>query len=133
MACLLLFGLATGLLGLARKGECPPFVVGFEAAGWATLFAYASFLAVNYDYKYRTLDRIRPITNFFYPNGCAYADIPVMSLHMTILFLPELFLALAGGFLSARLGLVLAWKAERDQAALDTPEMEERSLPDDRS
>jgi hypothetical protein len=65
MLCLLLFVLITCFLDLLGKGECHPFLVGFEAVGWALLFAYASFLAVNDDYRYRTLDRLRPVTDFF--------------------------------------------------------------------
>jgi hypothetical protein len=98
-------------LALFGKGECHPFLVGFEAVGWASLFVYASFLAVNYDYEYRTLEYLKPVTKFFYPRGCAYADGDVMSLHMIVLFLPEFFFSLAGGILFAILGIAVARKA----------------------
>lgn len=111
MACLLLYGLIAGLRDLACEDECRPFLVGFEALGWVSMFVYASFLAVNRENRYRTLERLSPVTSLFYPNGCAYADIAVMSLHMTILFIAEFLLCLAGGLLCARLGITVVRKA----------------------
>jgi hypothetical protein len=111
MACLLVFGLITGLQDLLDKRECRPFLVGFEAVGWVSLFLYASFLAVNHDNRYRTLARLMPVTSIFYPNGCAYADISVMILHIMTLFLPAVLLSLAGGLLCARLGITVVRKA----------------------
>jgi hypothetical protein len=112
MTCLLLFGLITCLLDLRGKGERHPFLVGFETFGWATLFLYASFLAVNYgDSAIRTLDWLTPITDFCYPHGCRYASLDVMGLHMTVLFLPEFFLSLVGGVLFSRLRISLVRRA----------------------
>jgi hypothetical protein len=111
MACLLLFGLITCLHDLLGKGECHPFLVGFEAVGGVSLFSYASFLAVNYDNRYRTLARLMPVTSIFYPNGCAYADISVMTLHIMMIFVPEVLLSLGGGLLCARLGMTVVRKA----------------------
>jgi hypothetical protein len=105
MACLLLLGLIAGLDSLVRRSKCHAFLAGFEMIGWASLFLYASFLAVNYHQKYRTLSRLMPLTHLFFPNGCAYADIPVMTLHMAVLFLAEFLVSLAGGLLFVRLGI----------------------------
>jgi hypothetical protein len=111
MGCLLLFGLITCLHDLFDEDECRPFLVGFEVVGWVSLFVYASFLAVNYDYRHRTLMRLMPVTSIFYPNGCAYADIPVMSLHIMVIFIPEVLLSLVGGLLFAGLGITVVRKA----------------------
>jgi hypothetical protein len=110
MSCLLLLGLTSCFRDLRWKGKCDPFLLGFETIGWASLFVYASFLAVNYDWKYRTLGRLMPITNFFFPNGCAFADIRVMSLHMVTILVPEILLSLAGGSFFARLGITVVRK-----------------------
>jgi hypothetical protein len=106
MGSILLFVHLTCLRDLVRRGRCHSSLVGFEVFGWSVLFAYTSFLAVNYgEGATRTLDWLRPVTDFFYPHGCKYASIEVMGLHMVVLFLPMFFLSLAGGFLCGRLGI----------------------------
>lgn len=107
MTGVLAFGLATGLIGLLRKGECRPFVVGFEVTGWALLYVYASFLAVNYHWRDRTLVYLAPVTQLFFPDGYAFTAPRVMALHMILLFIPELLLSLIGGLLSTRLGVTV--------------------------
>src|SRR5437868_4242540 len=59
MACILLFSLMTCLLDLLGKGECHPFLVGFEALGWASLFVYASLLIARPSPRMTSGSRLR--------------------------------------------------------------------------
>ncbi len=112
LGCLLFYGLVTALIDLATTGKSSRFVVGFEVAGWLSLLIYASYLGGNYDFSYRTMSKLRPLTDYCFPNGCAYADMPVMSLHMTILFLPQFLFALVGGCVSSGLRIRLVRETE---------------------
>src|SRR5690349_17118114 len=55
MACVLCYGLLIGCSDILRRGRCHPFLVGFEMFGWGSLFAYASFMAVNFENLTRPL------------------------------------------------------------------------------
>src|SRR3954469_18426068 len=64
MACVLTYGLFIGCSDLIRQARCHPFLVGFEVFGWASLFALASFMAVNFETQFRLLDRLDPLTQY---------------------------------------------------------------------
>lgn len=118
MACVLVFGAIAGLFDLIRKGNSHSFLVGFETVGWAILFVYVSFLAVNTHPGSRTVNGLRPITDIYDTNALAHNDAAIVFLHATVMFLPEFCLSLVGGFLSARLGITLARKAPPGSAPI---------------
>ena len=108
MACLLLFGIVTGLFDLVRKGECHQFLVGFEVLGWASLFAYLVYCSGHYESGDRPLSRLSTASQYVFPwHVIAYRDLRVMSFHMGVFFVPEFILACLGGWASSALGIVL--------------------------
>lgn len=101
LACVLTYGLVIGSDDLIRLRRCRPFLVGFEVTGWAVLFAYASFLAVNFEHS-RPLDCLYPLTRYTFgtPN-LYYKDPKILAFHLFVLNAPEFALAVVGGWVAA--------------------------------
>ena len=112
MACLLVWGLIIGCAGLIRRGECHPFLVGFEVFGWAALFFTVAFDAFTDQYGMYRLSLVAPVARrVLATEAIKFRDIKVILFHMTILSLPALASALGGGWLSQRLGIrVVSWQ-----------------------
>src|SRR5689334_13342300 len=60
MACLLVWGLIVGCGGLIRRGECPPFLVGFEVFGWAAFFLTLAYDAFDDQHGMGRLNFVAP-------------------------------------------------------------------------
>jgi hypothetical protein len=77
--------------------------------GWGALFAYASFMAVNFEQRTRPLDWIAPLTSYVFRGGMIeYRDPKVLAFHLLVLNLPELMVAMIGGWLTSSLRVVVA-------------------------
>jgi hypothetical protein len=113
MACVLSYGLFAAASDVLRRGRCHPFLVGFEVFGWGSLFAYASFMAVNFEAESRPLDWIFPLTRYVFQTGTIeYKDPWVVTFHLLVLNLPELAMALIGGWATSSLSIVVARTSE---------------------
>jgi hypothetical protein len=109
MACVLTYGLFIGCSDLLRRARCHPFLVGFEVFGWASLFALASFMAVNFETQFRLLDRLDPLTQYaLQTSTLEYKDPKILTFHVIVIGLPELIVALIGGWVTNSLGIVVA-------------------------
>ncbi len=97
----LLVGLAV-LRGRRRRNEPVAFLVGFEAFGWAVLVFSVTLIlafAAACEPVIEGLDRLLgPLTGVVPPLGFAAA----LVIAMTILTLPQLIAAVAGGLLTRR-------------------------------
>jgi hypothetical protein len=114
MTCLLLFGILTGLLDLARRGECHCFLVGFEVFGWASLFAYLVYCSGHHEPGDQPLYKLTPIVRYVFRwKANPYRDLRVMSFHMAVFFVPELGIALLGGWASSAMNIVLARRSTK--------------------
>lgn len=113
MASLLLFGLLVAGSDLWRRGECHPFAVGFELAGWASLFFYVSFMAINFENGRRWLDVILPTTQWFFRRSALiYADYDVLAFQTLLFFIPELVLAVIGGWATTSLNVCVSRRTQ---------------------
>lgn len=112
MACLLAWGLIIGCGGLIRRGECHPFLVGFEVFGWATLFLTLTYDAFDDQYGMDRLGIVAPVARrVLATEALKFRDIKVALFHMIIFLLPALAFSLGGGWLSQRLGIrVVSWQ-----------------------
>lgn len=117
MACLLTYGLVVGASDLIRLGRCRPFLVGFEVTGWAVLFACASFMAVSIHTNDRILSRLDPLTQYtFGTTNIYYLASEVLAFHLVVLNVPQLALALLGGWAAHSLGVTLVRGMESEPA-----------------
>ncbi len=108
MACLLVWGLLVGIGGLIRRGECHPFLVGFEVFGWTALFLFVAYDAGTYRIGEKPLDVVAPLARrFFRTDHLAYRDYKVLFFHITVFSTPALVAALIGGALSQALDIRL--------------------------
>jgi hypothetical protein len=122
MAGMLTYGALIGCCDVLRRGRCHPFLVGFEMFGWGSLFAYASFMAVNFENNTRPLDWLDPLTRYVFGGELIIYDAPsVMTFHVFVLNLPELAVALIGGWLTSSLSVILA----RTLEAAESPDRRE--------
>ena len=112
MACLLVWGLIIGCGGLIRRGECHPFLVGFEVFGWAALFLTLAYDASADQYGLDRLGFVAPVARrVLATETLKFRDMKVLLFHMTIFLLPALAFSLAGGWWSQRLGIrVVSWQ-----------------------
>jgi hypothetical protein len=105
MTCLLVWGLMIGCVGLIRRGEYHPFLVGFEVFGWAALFVTLAYDASADQYGINRLVLVAPLARRVLGiEALKFRDMRVIIFHMTIFCLPTLAFALCGGWVSQRLG-----------------------------
>ena len=112
MACLLVWGLIMACGGLIRRGECPPFLVGFEVFGWAALFLTLAYDAFDDQYGMDRLSFVAPVGHrVLATEVLKFKDMRVVVFHITIFLLPILAFSLGGGWFSQCLGIrVVSWQ-----------------------
>jgi hypothetical protein len=106
---------------LLRSGEISPFVIGFEAAGWMAVFGFIAWYSVAPEYA---ADCVQPIAEAIRPPRAthfrALSDLPGLLLEFgviaTLFSLPQLLLALLGGWLAHRVGLTARFSLAADRA-----------------
>jgi hypothetical protein len=102
MASLLAGGLVLLVRGLWRQGECHPFLVGFEAFGVAALGLCFAWYALAFDSLVAYADAALT------PLDAGMPEWQYTSALSVALTWPQLLVASAGGWLTCRIGIVLA-------------------------
>jgi hypothetical protein len=104
---------------LLRGGWLSPFMIGFEASGWAVVFAFitwysiATSAVIGHASAIATL--IRPVISPYFEDSRSVARAFVELGFATILFsLPQLLLALLGGWLVRKSGLTVRVEHRRN-------------------
>jgi hypothetical protein len=95
---------------LFRSGELSSFVIGFEALGWAAVFAFITCYSIATKTFMGGAEAIaatcRPFLFDYLKDLPVWAGLAVEFGFATILFsLPQLLLALLGGWLARRIGV----------------------------
>jgi hypothetical protein len=123
MASLLILVAMARLPRCIRRGEPATFLVGFEVFGWAVIFLFICLSALSPPAVGRLLDAAAlPIGRVLLPYIAHAPEWVPMAIEVvlvvSILGLPELLVALFGGWLTRRLGLTVSIERRR---ALPTP------------
>jgi hypothetical protein len=118
MASLLLAVAVLQAPKLIRGGLLPPFVLGFEAVGWATIFGFITFYSMIPEYLSAFMELIATyITPVFgrYPVDTPdWLGLLIEFGAAAIIFSsPQLPVALLGGWLMHKLGLTLRFERRR--------------------
>ncbi|HEV3163427.1 MAG TPA: hypothetical protein VGZ22_05260 [Isosphaeraceae bacterium] len=112
--------LALGLFLIARqvrtRGESQPFLLGFEVIGWPVVMAFALIAMTNETLILKYIEfAAAPIERVFDLLDADYNLVVWQALSglfvAIILFLPQALLALAGGWITQKLGLVITRRA----------------------
>ena len=120
--------LACGLLPLIRglrRGQCPPSLVGFEVFGVLGLLLYLTCAVWFPEWIGRYLDiTLSPLAGHFNNFDNEASDSVILLLFPPFLLLPQILLALLGGWLFNKLGIKLIIErpgadAPRTQPALE--------------
>ncbi len=119
MASLLIFVAVTSAAGLRRGQRLAPFLVGFEAFGWAGVFAFLPFhsVATSSLLRYTGLigAMIRPVVGPYIAAAPSCTPWLFEFGFSTVLFsLPQLLLGLVGGWLARMSGFTAREKRQPD-------------------
>jgi hypothetical protein len=106
-----------GVMSLGRR-RLAPFVFGFELAGWVVVFAFLTLYSVAMTDLLRGVgvigDTIRPIAGPWFEKAPSWAANLAECIVATVLFtIPELLVALLGGWLLARFGYTVRLESAR--------------------
>jgi hypothetical protein len=107
MATILAYGLLGATIDLAAGRPSRRHLVGFQAAGWASIFAYLAWCTATYEWSDRPLSWIGRATGRAINRGFAYDHPGILAAHMSAFLTPELAIAALAGWLGSRLGVVL--------------------------
>ncbi|MFI5454531.1 MAG: hypothetical protein ACHRXM_03685 [Isosphaerales bacterium] len=104
---------------LLRGGWLSPFVIGFEASGWAAVFAFITYCSIATSavigHAGAIAAPIRPFISPYVDHSPSLAAACVELGFATILFsLPQLLLALLGGWLARKSGLTVRFEHRRN-------------------
>jgi hypothetical protein len=102
MASLLVIGLLLMIRELWRRGECRPFLAGFEAFGAAAVTLYLAWYALAPESLGNCVEVVLSFLDAEAPEWAYLSGLTVT------LSGPELLIASAGGWLTSRLGIVVA-------------------------
>ena len=109
MATILAYGILGGGLDLAAGRPTRRHLVGFQAAGWASILIYLAWCATAYDWRDRPLRWLGDLTSrALGGRGFGFDDPGIMAAHMAAFLAPELAAAALGGWMGSRLGIVLS-------------------------
>ncbi len=114
-AGLLLGYLAIMLWGLWRRGECQAFLVGFEVFGWAAVFLYLACFVWDVgrpSLVSRYISTVLSPFSIVLQESARTSEYTATAIAAAILSLPMLSIALIGGFLSARLRVMVVVRPE---------------------
>jgi len=103
---------------LLRGGWLSPFVIGFEASGWAVVFAFITWYSIATSAVMGHLGAIgtliSPVISPYVDQSPSLAAACVELGFATILFsLPQLLLAVLGGWLARKSGLTVRFEHRR--------------------
>jgi hypothetical protein len=125
MASLLILVVVTSAPTLMRGGPVSPFVVGFEALGWAAVFAFISCYSVAPSVLLGYAGLIgaytRPVFERYFTDSPSWVGMFFeLGAGVVIFSPPQLLVALLGGWLARKLGLTVRF--ERQRTAAPAPE-----------
>jgi hypothetical protein len=126
MAGILILVLVCAARNLLREGRLSPFVFGFEAAGTAAVFAFISAYSIAENafatYCFVILQWIASFFNADLERSPNWAQVSVAEGTATVvLVLPQLLLALLGGWLAQKLKLTIRF--ERGEPHVSDPNL----------
>lgn len=107
MATVLIYGLCGAGLDLAAGRPTNRYLVGFQAGGWAAIFAYRSGCTCTFEWRDRPMRLVGEATSWVLSHGFAFDDPAIMTAHMACFLVPQLIVAAIGGWIGARFGVIL--------------------------
>ena len=115
MATVLILLGAFSAPNLVRGGSVSPFVFGFEAVGWVVVFIFISAYTIApnafSEYGFAMLASIASPFNAYLEESPNWAQVSVgIGIATAVLTLPQLLLALLGGWLARRLKLTVRFE-----------------------
>ncbi len=116
MASLLILVALPRAASVMRGDPVSPFLLGFEASGWATVFAFVTCSSIAPSVLLRFVELIgpytRPVFERYLADTPSWAGLYIeLGLGVIIFSPPQLLVALVGGWLTRKLGLTGAIRA----------------------
>ena len=117
MASLLILVALAAVPSLVRGGRCSPFVLGFEAVGWAVVFAFVTCYSLAPSVLVNSIARIgvytRPVFARYFADSPGWVGAAIELGFLTVIFsLPQLPVALFGGWVNRKVGLTVRFERQ---------------------
>jgi len=115
MASVLILVALMSLPDLVRSGRLSPFVLGFEAVGWAVVFAFVTCYSIASPILLAYAEGIgaytRPVFIRYFADPPPWVGMALeLGLGAVIFSLPQLAVALLGGWLTRKFGLTVRFE-----------------------
>jgi hypothetical protein len=118
MASILILVALFSAPNVLRGGKLSPFSLGFEAVGWAVVFAYVTCYSLAPSVVFASAEYIgrytRPVLTPYTADSPRWLAMAFeLGVGAVIFTVPELIVALLGGWLTQRFGLTARFEVER--------------------